>query len=162
MNAFLQPALIGGLVLGVLSALPLISGGNLCCCLWLVTGGVVAAYTLQQRQSAPITPSDGALAGLLAGIIGAFVYLVVSIPVALVLAPFERRVIERLVDLMPNAPTELRNYASGPVALGVRTLVSFIVVLLLGAFFSTLGGLLGAVLFAKKPPPAAGDLPLAP
>src|SRR5438132_13671198 len=90
-----QPALIGGLVLGVLSALPLVSAGNLCCCLWLVLGGAVAAYVLQQNQSAPITPGDGAVVGLLAGVIGAFVYLIVSIPVAMLLAPFERRVFER-------------------------------------------------------------------
>ena len=62
--------------MGALSALPLISAGNLCCCLWLVSGGVVAAYVLQQNQETPITPGDGALAGLLAGIVGAFVYLV--------------------------------------------------------------------------------------
>ena len=70
-----QPALIGGLVVGVLSALPLISVGNLCCCLWIVSGGVVAAYVLQQNQTAPIAAGDGALVGLLAGVAGAFVYL---------------------------------------------------------------------------------------
>ena len=54
--------------MGVLSALPLVAAGNLCCCLWVVSGGVVAAYLLQQNQSAPITPGDGALVGLLAGV----------------------------------------------------------------------------------------------
>jgi hypothetical protein len=39
----LQPALIGGLVTGVLSALPFVNILNACCCLWVVTGGVVAA-----------------------------------------------------------------------------------------------------------------------
>ena len=57
--------------MGVLSALPLINAGNVCCCLWVVSGGVVAAYVLQQNQTAPITPGDGALVGLLAGLIGA-------------------------------------------------------------------------------------------
>lgn len=150
--SFLQPALIGGLVLGVLSALPLISGGNICCCMWLIVGGMVAAYVLQQRQTAPITPGDGALAGLLAGIAGAFVYLVVSIPVALLLAPFEQRVYERLVETMQNVPPQLRGYATGPIALGVRTLLGFIFMLVLGAIFSTIGGVLGAALFAKKTP----------
>ena len=50
-----QPALIGGLVMGVLSALPLVSAGNICCCLWVVTGGLVAAYLLQQNQAMPIS-----------------------------------------------------------------------------------------------------------
>ena len=65
-----QPALIGGLVMGVLSALPIVAAGNLCCCLWIISGGVVAAYLLQQNQSAPVTPGDGALVGLLAGMAG--------------------------------------------------------------------------------------------
>ena len=43
---------IGGLVIGVLSALPFISAGNCCCCLWFVTGGVLAAYLMQQNQPA--------------------------------------------------------------------------------------------------------------
>jgi len=42
--------------LSVLSALPLISAGNLCCCLWVISGGLVAAYLLQQNQSTPIAP----------------------------------------------------------------------------------------------------------
>ena len=37
--------MFGGLVMGVLSALPLVGPfGNACCCLWVVSGGLVAAY----------------------------------------------------------------------------------------------------------------------
>ena len=39
-NAFVQPAFAGGVVMGVLSALPLISAGNICCCLWVIVGGM--------------------------------------------------------------------------------------------------------------------------
>ena len=53
-----NPVLVGGLVMGVLSALPIISAGNLCCCLWIISGGLVAAYVLQQNQPTPITPAD--------------------------------------------------------------------------------------------------------
>src|SRR4051794_36719437 len=92
-----QPAIFGGLVMGVLSALPIVSAGNLCCCLWIVSGGVVAAYLLQQNQPAPITQGDGALVGLLAGLAGAFVYLVLSIPITLLVAPMQRQVLARLM-----------------------------------------------------------------
>ena len=146
-------------MLGVLSALPLISSGNACCCLWLVTGGVVAAYVLQQNQPTPITPGDGALAGLLAAIVGAFVYLIVSIPVAILLAPFERRVIERLVDTIQNMPPEFRTFASNPLSIGLRTVVGFGFVLLLGVIFSTIGGVIGAAIFATQtPPPGVIDI----
>ena len=97
---FLQPALIGGAVMGTLSALPFINLGN-CCCLWLIGGGVVAAYVLQQNQEAPITPGDGALAGLFAGIVGAFIFLVLSIPIVIVMAPMQRAMTERIINESP-------------------------------------------------------------
>ena len=68
--------LLGGLFIGVLSALPVVSVGN-CCCLWIVGGGVLAAYLDQQNEPRPITAGRGALTGLLAGVIGAFVWLIV-------------------------------------------------------------------------------------
>ena len=75
----LQPALFGGLFIGVLSALPVIQAGN-CCCLWFTGGGVLAAYLAhQQDPRASIGLGRGALAGLLAGIAGAFVWLIVKL-----------------------------------------------------------------------------------
>src|SRR5436190_23965148 len=99
-----QPALIGGVVMGVLSALPIVSVGNACCCLWVVSGGVVAAYVLQQNQPAPITPADGALVGLLAGVFGAVVVTALSIPINLLVGPSERRMLERVLDQIGNLP----------------------------------------------------------
>ncbi len=140
-------------MLGLLSALPIVSAGNLCCCLWLVVGGLVAAYVLQQNQSTPITPGDGALAGVLAGVVGAFVYLVVSIPFAFLLSPLERRVMERLAA-MGQLPPQLRAYGAGPIAIGLRTIASFVLILVLGAILSTAGGVIGALIFAKNAPEA--------
>src|SRR5688572_10869436 len=34
-----KPALIGGLVTGILSVIPFVSAANLCCCLWAIVGG---------------------------------------------------------------------------------------------------------------------------
>jgi len=45
----LQAPLLGGLFIGILSALPVVSWGN-CCCLWIIGGGVLAAYLDQQRD----------------------------------------------------------------------------------------------------------------
>ena len=146
-----QPALVGGLVLGVLSALPIVSAGN-CCCLWVVGGGVVAAYILQQNQAAPITPGDGALAGLLAGVVGAFVYLVLSIPITMIVAPMERLVMLRLIESTSNMPPEFREYARSFVGGGIRVVIGFMLMLSLGSFFATLGGLVGAVAFRKPAP----------
>jgi hypothetical protein len=151
-----QPALIGGLIMGVLSALPLISAGNLCCCLWVVSGGIVAAYILQQNQPTTITPGDGAIVGLMAGVVGAFVYLILSIPISILIAPMERMVMQRIVD-NSNMPPEFRDYMGTYVGGGIRLALGFIFMLFVGSIFSTVGGLIGAACAALHG--GARDLP---
>jgi len=153
----LQPALIGGAVMGVLSALPLISAGNLCCCLWLVSGGAVAAYVMQQNQEAPITPGDGALAGLLAGIVGALVYLLLTIPITILMAPIQRAMMERVLRNAGSMPPEFRDYVGTTMGTALGVAAGFFFILVFGCIFSTLGGLLGAAIFKKQMPPGATD-----
>jgi hypothetical protein len=86
--------------MGVLSALPIVAGGNVCCCMWIIGGGVVAAYLQQQGQNVPITPVDGALVGFLAGLLGAVVHMVVSVPINLMLGPYEREMMRRIMENM--------------------------------------------------------------
>jgi hypothetical protein len=165
-----QPAFIGGLVMGVLSALPFISAGNLCCCLWVIAGGVVAAYVLQQNEAAPITPGDGALVGLLAGLVGAVVQALIAIPINFVIGPMERAMVARVLDMAGNMPPDVREmlerYSSGgqPVAFAiVARMFAFVLWLCVGAIFSTIGGLIGAAIFRKNTPPGTIDVtPLPP
>jgi hypothetical protein len=147
--------------MGVLSALPLINAGNFCCCLWVISGGLVAAYMLQQNQLPPITPGDGALVGLLAGIIGAFVTFVLSIPISILLEPLQRAMLQRTLEMAGNMPPALRQFlenSSGPRGMVggiIVRIVGLFFMLAVGSIFSTLGGLLGAAIFKKGPPPAA-------
>jgi hypothetical protein len=144
--------------MGTLSALPIISAGNLCCCLWVICGGGVAAYVLQQNQSPPITPGDGALAGLLAGVVGAFCYLLLSIPITILIGPLEREVMQRVLENAGRMRPEFRSYAGTSVSTAVRLIAGFIFMLVVGSSFSTLGGVLGALIF-RHSPPAAGSSP---
>jgi hypothetical protein len=146
--------------MGVLSALPFVAAGNLCCCLWVVSGGLVAAYLLQHNQAAPITPGDGAAVGLIAGLIGALVQFVVAVPVGILVAPMEQLMLGRLTDVAGNMPPDMRDalerYASQSRHLGIAGMIALRVVglvfaLFVGSIFSTLGGLLGAVIFRKHP-----------
>jgi hypothetical protein len=163
-----QPALIGGVVMGVLSALPIVSVANACCCLWIVCGGLVAAYVLQQNQSAPITPGDGALVGLLAGIFGALVQVALSIPIGLIIGPMERELMQRVLEMAGNIPPDIRDaferYSregrTGALLILGR-IVELVFWMVIGSLFSTLGGLLGAALF-RKPNPPAGTIDLPP
>jgi hypothetical protein len=138
--------------MGVLSALPIISVGNVCCCLWVISGGVVASYLLQQNQPEPITPGDGALVGLLAGLAGAVIYLALSIPLTILLAPMERAFMARLADMAGTVRPEVRSYLATGVGAAIGIVVGFMFMLFFGSIFSTLGGVLGAAIFRRNSP----------
>jgi hypothetical protein len=154
--------------MGVLSALPVVAAGNLCCCMWVVAGGAIAAYLLQQNQTTPITPGDGALVGLLAGLIGAFVQFLVAIPVSIMVAPFEREMLQRVLEMAGTMPPEMRDaierYSGRNAEFGVGLMIlSRVVALVFGLFiggvFATTGGVIGAMIFRKDTPPGVIDIP---
>ena len=146
--------------MGVLSALPIIAAGNICCCLWVICGGVAAAYALQQGQAQPITPADGAFVGFLSGILGAFVYIVIYVPTEVVIGPVEREMMQRVIDNMGGAEG-FRSYFERSQVVGgpIRYAISFLTMLFVGAIFSTIGGLLGALMFRKREVPGAPGTP---
>jgi hypothetical protein len=152
--------------MGVLSALPLIAVGNLCCCLWVVAGGLVAAYLLQQNYTLPITAGDGAIVGLLAGLIGAVIHIAISIPLDLLLGPMERAMALRFVQSLPPDMREMfesvlnRSAAASGAAFVLRHLGGLVLWAFAGAIFGTLGGVIGASVFRKTaPPPGTIDVP---
>jgi len=146
-----QPALLGGLLLGVLSALPFIGMGNLCCCLWILAGGALAAYLLQERQPTPISIADGAAVGLTAGAVGAVVWLIVSVPVGILLGPLQTRMMRRMMegDLPEGVRQMFEAMGTGGITV-VGLIATFFMMLLLCLSFSTVGGIIGASVFRKS------------
>lgn len=163
----LQPAFWGGLFIGVLSALPILQIGNCCCCLWVVAGGVLAAYLRQQQSPYAIPASEGALVGLLAGMIGGVLTVFISIPMHAITGPMQQRMLDWVLSANPDLPPEFRDAierASGdspfrPLALAF----SFVYYVVVGVIFGMLGGLLGVAIFKKNapppPPPPTGSYP---
>jgi hypothetical protein len=149
-----QPALLGGLAIGVLSALPVINLAN-CCCAWILFGGALAAYLMQQHDPEPIQIGDGATVGLMAGVIGAFVWLIVSIPITAAMVPLQSRMAQRVLRDASNMAPELRavfeNMSAGP-AIGIGLVFFFFIMLFVSTLFGMLGGLFGALMFRKAPP----------
>ncbi len=153
-----QAALIGGAFSGVLSALPIIGAANCLCCLWVVGGGVITAWLQQQGGAGPLELGEGALGGLLAGVIGAAVYTLVSVPLRLLMGSLAGAPPGSLqfgdVDVPPEMRQMLEAVEQLATNLPLMTLVGFLVMLVAGMIFSTLGGLLGAFFFRKAAPPA--------
>ncbi len=163
MSSRTQAAVVGGFTIGVLSALPIVGWAN-CCCLWILTGGLVSAYVQQQNQPAALTPGDGAIAGLVAGIIGAFVYVVMMVLVDTATGPFQARLVARLLESSQDMPPDMRVWLeemSRRGVGGVRYVLGFLFMLFVGSLFSTLGGVVGALMFRRQaiPPPSPPPLP---
>lgn len=148
-----QPALLGGLLIGVLSALPVVSAGNACCCLWVVLGGVLTVYLQQQRTPQPVETSDAVLGGLLAGVIGGVIMMVIFAALTTMTGALWQDEVRRALENAPEITPEMRDgvlrLISGP---GIF-LLSVVVTLPLFAVFSMLGSLLGLAIFRKKTPP---------
>jgi len=150
-----QAVLLGGLFIGVLSALPIINLAN-CCCLWILGGGAIAAYFAQQ-QPGPFGLMDGARVGFRAGVFGAVVWLLASSLVDVVVAPLQQSAADFMLrgatDIPPDVRSWLENIGNS-ASLPARMIIGFFFQLFLAAPFAALGGLLGAAIFGR---PDRGD-----
>lgn len=81
MNDKFKPALIGGAILGILSAIPAV---NSCCCIWALVGGLIAANIYIKGSPNPVQPAEGAIVGAIAGAIGSVLIVVIGIPLQLI------------------------------------------------------------------------------
>ena len=151
MSSKLQPALLGGLLIGVLTALPYVSA---CCCLWVLAGGVLTTYLLQERSRTAVDTGDAVVAGLLAGLIGAVVSTVLGQLFALVSGMSMADSISTMLgrgDLPPELTGALEKVRDLPSALFV--VIGLLISLVIYPILSMLGGLLGVALFRRTPPP---------
>lgn len=151
-----QPALLGGLFIGVLSSLPVV---NLCCCLWVIAGGVLTVYLQRQRPAEPgaNATNDAVVGGLLAGLIGGLIQTVFSALLFSTGGPTAAELQDALNRFQ--VPPEIADRAIGMVSSGAYLVVSALVTLPVYAVFSLLGALLALALFKKTPPPAAPTTP---
>jgi hypothetical protein len=155
----LRPAALGGLFIGVLSALPIVGWANCCCCLWIVSGGVLAAYLAGLNQPISITPGEGAMVGGSAGLIGAFIWIPVTLVLDVVMLPLQQALIGSILqnarDLPPEAREVLEGLREPSSALG-RYILGFVFMFFAGGIFGAIGGVLSAMFFRRDVPPALG------
>lgn len=166
-----RAALIGGVTLGLLSAIPPVSLANACCCVWVLGGGALAAYLYVRRSPTPVLLGQGAELGALAGVVGTIVSHSIGIPLGLILGDtFNEFLVRAFENINPQAGEEMRRQVQLaqaqpfvqklPVIIGTAVFNSIIYVA-----FAALGGLLGVKLFEKRvntldnmrPPPPPSD-----
>src|SRR5215471_6447539 len=141
-----KPGIIVGLGLGVLlvlttliTAVTKVGGIGCCNCLWPIVGGCLGTAWYIKSAPARVRAGDGAVVGLVVGIVGGLIDLVLAIPinyffgnVALMEA--------QIHQVAPNFPL------SGLAILVVAGLIGFVIFIIL----ALVGGVIGVPLFEKR------------
>jgi hypothetical protein len=104
-----QPALLGGLFIGVLSSLPLLNLAN-CCCLWVILGGMLTVYLDQQNTPMPIETGKAALGGLIAGAIGGVIYATATVVWMSFMGAGQPEFMNQMMEGMKDAPPEAAEF----------------------------------------------------
>jgi len=133
-----KPILIGGIIGGVLSSVPLIGCLKCCCCLLYVLSGVITAY-LMSKEFDP-SDRDYLISGALSGCIAGFVNWVLDILITFIQYG-------TMVPFMANYYTS--EYMNMMIIEGIITLMTLILIILsiplymiMGAIFGSVGGML--------------------
>ncbi len=156
--SMLKPALISGLVFGIVAAIPILNFINCACCALIIGCGFLAAYLMSQEHRAAglaFRAGNGATVGLVSGLVYGVVNGIVGAVVQLAFGVGDiTQVLEQLessgMDLDPQAMERISGFmaSTGPLALA---LFGLFIAILLGAIFATIGGLIGGAVFKHQP-----------
>ena len=146
-RSFVLSAVIAGAGIGLLGNLPLLNLINCFLCLWVWVGGVVAVYLYRHFQAggASLTAAQGAGLGALAGLIGAFVGVVVYAATSFISMPLFMNVAQffELEGDLPFATVE-------PSSILGSAFVFFVLDAILYPLFGAISGFITTSLLAKQ------------
>ncbi len=133
----LKPVLLGGLAIGILSVLPVVSLVNIVCCAWAIGGGILAVYLyLKTNPAVPLQMGEGIMLGALAGLVGGVIYASIYIPLLL------------FTSLSRQYEQIMRQFGVAEINRGFYVFGALIT-LLMYTLMAGVGGALGVKLFEK-------------
>ncbi len=147
-NSKWNSALLGGVVIGVVSGIPILNFINCACCAGVIGGGMFTIY-LYRRQQAPegrVSMSDGALLGFLAGVIGAVIAVVLTSITGSLSVNFLDFVSQYISD--PDIQSIFDEIPARTLT-GGTFIIGLIINLIINSIFGLVGGILGVALFGK-------------
>ena len=150
-----QPAILGGLFIGVISGLPVVNLVNVCCCAGVIAGGVLVTYLLQQNSPIPVATSEAAIQGLIAGVIGGIIMSLIGAALANITGPVGLEQLREELSTNADIPPELRDNMLRFMTSTNVAVMTLLITVPMYAVFSMAGSLLGLAFFRKKTPPAA-------
>ncbi len=150
----LMPAVWGGVVMAVLSCVPILNFINCACCAGVILGGMAAVYLYRKQTdpAMPISMNDGAIVGLLAGVFGAFIGTAISY----LFGGFSMEWLRRLAETADNPELDEMIDQMAPLLFSKSIIfLSLVMNLIIDCLFGLIGGLIGVNLFGKPQTPAA-------
>ncbi len=151
----LVPAVWGGLLMGVISGVPVLSWINCACCAGIMAGGVLAVYLFRRQLDVRyhMDMGDGASLGLLAGVFGA----IIGTALDQLFARFSYELLQKLITEYvhdPEMEAMMEQLRPGGGLMKMFAVFGFFVRLVMYTVFGLLGGLIGVKLFGQsKTPP---------
>ena len=144
----LLPAVIGGVIMGLLSSIPVLNFINCLCCAGIILGGFFAVFFYNKNLvDQELTYSDGALLGILAGVFG----LIISSILNVIIGNGVEQILEQIMQYADDIPPEAQDII---LALqensGKLFIVNIAMGLVIDILFGLLGGILGVAVLGKK------------
>jgi hypothetical protein len=154
----------GGLVLGLLSGIPIIGAGNCFCCMWVVLGGGLAGYLLVRWSAFPVSAGEGALVGMLSGAFGAVISSILNALQQMVLGQdyyktWQDAMYEQRGEMPPGFEEAMEHAMEIMTNPAIYLTMTLIVSLVLFSIFAMVGGLLAVSIWGPRKFPPYGHPP---
>ncbi len=150
------PALYGGIIMGVLSAVPILSFVNCLCCAGIMFGGFMAVSFYKNQltpEMDPLASSDGMKLGAFAGLFGAIASAILGGLIFLLFGNVSNALVMRMLestDLLNRMGPEARAQMEQSMAQQGFSILGVVAGFIICPLFGLLGGLIGYAVYRKK------------
>jgi hypothetical protein len=150
------PALYGGIIMGVLSGVPILSLVNCLCCAGIMLGGFMSVYFYKKQLTAEmdaITSSDGMGLGAFAGLFGAIASTILGGLFFLIVGDVASEMVLRIMEstgVLNSMPPEARSQMEQSMSQQGFSIIGVVANFIVCPLFGLLGGLIGFAVFRKK------------
>ncbi len=152
--SMMMPALYGGVIMALISAIPGLNFINCLCCAGVMLGGFMAVFFYKKElmpDMSPLTSSDGmqlgALAGVFGGIIGAILTVIIMKAIGNVGGEMMLGILEGFRDKFP---PEAWDQMEEGIRESEISAFNLIIVFIADVIFGLIGGLIGYSILKPK------------
>lgn len=149
----LMPALYGGIIMAVISSIPVLNFVNACCCAGVMLGGFLAVFFYQKdlTPETPLTGSDGVLLGALAGVFGAVIGTIFTMIIFSLFGNVTMRAIyDFLNQYRDQIPPESFDQIERAMSREGLSAITLFFSLIIDTLFGLVGGAIGYAVFKPK------------